>query len=176
MSGIVGAVRTRSGLIFNTNGKGGSAAEPSPTNKGYNPLAHFDYEAGLWTPAMNAGYPNTNENGYYTRMGHVCFLTSQSYQNGTPTNTTTAVQISGLPFTCGQMGYSHFGVTNTQWYDPDYHGNTGAYVSWMIHPNQVYLWGAVYNGNTSGTQMQSGMLNHGDSAFAMNGWYMVNSW
>tara|TARA_R100001082_G_C4353142_1_gene155529 strand:- start:314 stop:751 length:438 start_codon:yes stop_codon:yes gene_type:complete len=90
MSGLVGQIGSRSGLIGTTE---------------------LEYEEGVWTAtlASGAGSTPTNANGHYTKIGrlvHVVFSSSISASyNG------TAVQVSGLPFTCSQLGLCPAGGT-----------------------------------------------------------------
>ena len=74
----------------------------------------FDhYEEGTWTATLasghNAASNPTNGNGHYTKIGrlvHVVFNSSFSTSYNQ-----TAVQVSGLPFTCSQLGTCPAGGT-----------------------------------------------------------------
>ena len=110
MSGIVGGVGSRSGIIGSTDIPGG-------------------YEEGTW----EAGYSGTtassitNSTGYYTRIGRMVYF--QYYSDAvTFASSSGAATITGLPFTASgaYKAYAVFGYEHGNAVDAS---STGGYVN-----------------------------------------------
>src|SRR3990167_6781 len=61
-----------------------------------------DYEEGTWTPAVGGTATYTTQNGRYTKIGHMVFVSAQFEINVLGTGSTTL--ISGLPFPSANTG------------------------------------------------------------------------
>ena len=114
MSGIIGDSGSRSGIVGQTE---------------------LSYETGTWTPNLTAStvsWSYSSQNGYYTRIGNICYFTfwfDATYSSGTTSNT---VSIQTLPFTAAS-GTNQFGMVSISYmYKVDTDVVAGGFLSGRI--------------------------------------------
>ena len=107
MSGIINQVGAKSGIISG----GGSASAGTVTLSGTTGLV---YEEGDWTPIIsdtsnNATGYDVNE-GYYTKIGRVCYLTGRITTNNLG-SVSGYIVLGGFPFTVNNSNKARSGLT-----------------------------------------------------------------
>jgi len=108
-----------------------------------------DYEEGTWTPAYSAsglsGITYLIQQGTYTKIGRAVYVVFYIGTTGTFTSGSSALTVSGLPFTSASTTTSHVGFANATRF-------TTAPVSGRISDNttsmNIY---SAYNGTGTGT-------------------------
>ena len=65
-----------------------------------------DYDEGTWTPSTGQGAPQTIHGAHYVKAGNMVMV--QTYVNMPVSSSSSAVQISGLPY--ATVGASHYSI------------------------------------------------------------------
>ena len=135
-----GNVKVETGnLIIGTAGKGIDFSQAQTPAAGMTAEVLDSYETGTWTPTLVAATPGTacvwsysSQNGYYTRIGNICYFTfwfDATYSSGTTSNT---VSIQTLPFTA-DSGTNQFGMVSISYmYKVDTDVATGGFMNGRI--------------------------------------------
>jgi len=95
MSGIINSAGSRSGVIGTTE---------------------LDYEEGDWTPIISDGSNNATgysvNEGYYTKIGRVCYLTGR-IQTSNLGSVSGSIVLGGFPFTVNNSNKARSGLAFT---------------------------------------------------------------
>jgi len=97
VGGATGKVATTLGVGNATPAASGSGVSfPATQNASTDPNTIDDYEEGTWTPSLGGSATYTVQQGTYTKIGRLIFVTGEITVNAIGTGSATT--ISGLPF------------------------------------------------------------------------------
>tara|TARA_Y100000310_G_C20630298_1_gene788280 strand:- start:749 stop:1363 length:615 start_codon:yes stop_codon:yes gene_type:complete len=130
-------------VVIGTAGKGVDFSQSQTPAAGMTAEILDSYEEGTWTPNLTASTVtwtyNGTQNGYYTKIGNVCFFSfwfDANYDSGTTSNT---VSIQTLPFTSSSSTNSYGVVSFSYMYKVDTDVATGGFLSGRIEANTARL-------------------------------------